>query len=89
MRGGVFRSSDNGGSWTASNNGLTHSQVASLAVRGPDLFAATWVNKGIRRTLVRTMAAMGAHLFAATDGLGGRQNRIRPFPARAGEGRGA
>ena len=39
--GGVYRSNDNGLSWTAVNNGLTDSFVLSLAVRGNTLFAGT------------------------------------------------
>ena len=39
--GGIFRSTDNGTSWTAVNNGLTNTGVNGLAVSGTNLFAGT------------------------------------------------
>jgi hypothetical protein len=39
---GVFRSTNNGTSWTAINTGLTSATVLSLAVSGTNLFAATY-----------------------------------------------
>jgi hypothetical protein len=39
--GGVFRSSNNGTSWTAVNTGLTNTIVRSFAVSGSNLFAGT------------------------------------------------
>jgi photosystem II stability/assembly factor-like uncharacterized protein len=38
---GVFRSTDNGSSWTAVNSGLTSPDILSLAVNGTTLFAGT------------------------------------------------
>jgi photosystem II stability/assembly factor-like uncharacterized protein len=42
--GGVFRSSDNGLTWTPVNTGLTNTQVRSLTVSGTDLLAGTTYN---------------------------------------------
>ena len=39
--GGVFRSTDNGASWTAASTGLTSTTVRALAVSGTSLFAGT------------------------------------------------
>ena len=39
--GGVFRSTNNGTSWTAVNTGLTYTSVDALAVSGTNLFAGT------------------------------------------------
>ena len=38
---GVFRSSDNGTTWTASNAGLTRLNISAIVVHGAALFAAT------------------------------------------------
>ena len=46
---GVFRSTDNGFTWTAVNNGLTDSMVMSLAVSGTSVFAGT--EKGVFRSM--------------------------------------
>ena len=39
---GIFLSTDNGITWTESNNGLTHTDVNALAVSGTTLFAGTY-----------------------------------------------
>ncbi|MCL5738691.1 MAG: hypothetical protein M1303_08670, partial [Bacteroidetes bacterium] len=39
--GGVFRSMNNGASWTASNNGLRATSVNAFVVSGTNLFAGT------------------------------------------------
>jgi len=46
--GGVFRSSDNGASWTPT--GLINTQVSTLAWSGNFLFAGTWWGAGIFRS---------------------------------------
>lgn len=38
---GVFRSTDNGSSWTAVNSGMPSGEVGALAVSGTSLFAGT------------------------------------------------
>ncbi len=40
--GGVFRSTDNGASWTTASNGLSSTQVTSLAAIGSNLFAGIY-----------------------------------------------
>jgi len=83
--GGVFRSTNNGTSWTAVNTGLTDTYVLSLAVSGSNLFAGTdggvfrstnngtsWtaVNTGLTNTDVSSLAVNGSNLFAGTgDGV--------------------
>lgn len=39
--GGMYLSADNGGSWTAVNNGLTNYNIMSLAAGGSNIFAGT------------------------------------------------
>ncbi|MDD3638388.1 MAG: hypothetical protein PHN50_12410, partial [Bacteroidales bacterium] len=39
--GGVFRSTDNGESWTAVNNGLTNKAIYALVMSGSNIFAGT------------------------------------------------
>ncbi|MEX2055284.1 MAG: sialidase family protein, partial [Candidatus Andersenbacteria bacterium] len=82
--GGVFRSSDNGTSWTAVNT--TFSSVFAFAVSGTNLFAGTtngrvilssnngtnWteVNTNLTVTHVFALAVSGTNLFAGTYGGG-------------------
>ncbi|MBC7774161.1 MAG: T9SS type A sorting domain-containing protein [Phycisphaerae bacterium] len=78
--GGIFRSDDNGTSWTPVNSGLTNTDVSSLAVNGVYLFAGTsggifrsddnganWtsINSWIPLD-VNSLAVMGTNLFAGT-----------------------
>src|SRR5947199_10735603 len=60
--GGVFRTTNNGASWTAVNNGLTAMDVHILAVSGTSLFAGT--NGGVFRTTDN-----GASWTAVNNGL--------------------
>ncbi|MBK6913405.1 MAG: T9SS type A sorting domain-containing protein [Ignavibacteriales bacterium] len=81
--GGVFRSTNNGTSWTEVNSGLTDTEVYALAVSGTNLFAGTlfggvflstnngtsWneVNNGLANTDVKAFAVSGTSLFAGTN----------------------
>jgi hypothetical protein len=83
---GVFRSTNNGTSWTAVNNGLTNLDVRSLAVSGTNLFVGTFgggvflstnngtswtaVNKGLMNTAIWSLSVSGTNLFAGTDSGG-------------------
>jgi len=49
--GGVFRSVDHGGSWTAVHTGLTNFKVSSLVVASSHLYAGTWGQGVWRRPL--------------------------------------
>ncbi len=42
--GGIFRSTDNGASWSAASTGLTNTNISALAVDGSDIFAGTTGN---------------------------------------------
>jgi hypothetical protein len=81
--GGVFRSTDEGTSWTAVNDGLTDTAVMVLAVSGTNLFAGTRsavyrsTNDGASWTLdttgmgicfVASIAVSGANVFVGTYG---------------------
>jgi photosystem II stability/assembly factor-like uncharacterized protein len=82
----VFRSSDQGESWTQVGDGLQPGQpVSSFAAVGPKLFAAapggvfhstdqgeSWisVNEGLTDLRVRALAVVGEKLFAGTFGGG-------------------
>jgi ligand-binding sensor domain-containing protein len=84
--GGVFRSADNGATWTAAGTGLTNPCVLSLCTNGPNLFAGTdgagafrstdngssWaeINAGLTNASVRALAVSGTNLFAGTNGGG-------------------
>src|SRR5205823_2159989 len=49
--GGVFRSTDNGETWTGINNGLTDTNVRALAINSSDhIFAGTWSSGVFRST---------------------------------------
>ena len=42
LTGGVYRSTNNGTSWTSVNAGLTNPIINALTIKGNDLFAATY-----------------------------------------------
>ncbi|MCX6132600.1 MAG: T9SS type A sorting domain-containing protein [Ignavibacteriales bacterium] len=80
---GVYLSTNNGSSWMQINNGLTNTNVYSLAASGSNLFAGTndgiylstnngtsWtqVNNNLGGTSVSALVANGISIFAATDG---------------------
>lgn len=82
---GVFKSSDQGATWTAANSGLENATVLSLAKDQTYLYAgtntgvyrssnngATWIaaNNGIETQLVTNMVIGGGFLFAGTAGQG-------------------
>jgi uncharacterized protein (TIGR03437 family) len=67
---GVFRSTDNGQSWTAVNAGLSNRSVWSITVDGPNLFAGTdggWVfiNDSINPIASVSAASFGGMRLAA------------------------
>jgi len=79
--GGVFRSTDEGASWTAANSGLPGNPVNALAVKGTSLFAGTdngpfrstdngasWtaVSAGLSATDVQAFGVCGVYLFVAS-----------------------
>ena len=84
--GGVFRSTDNGESWSSANNGLMGTFVYALVDSGTNLFAGTndrgvfrssnngtsWtqVNSGLSDSTVMSLAVSGTNLFAGTWGGG-------------------
>jgi photosystem II stability/assembly factor-like uncharacterized protein len=77
---GVYRSTDNGVSWTQANSGLTNTSVSSLAFSGSSLFAGTtyggifrsndngsnWteVNSGLSVLFINTLAVSGSNIYA-------------------------
>lgn len=72
--GGVFRSTDNGTSWTPT--GLMNAQVSALALRGDFLFAGTWWGDGIFRSgdqgatwTPSGLAGKDISVFAGVDGF--------------------
>ena len=83
---GVFRSTNQGESWTPINEGLLSPSIQSLAAVGTNIFAATvgggvflstdqgesWqaVNEGLTSLGVRALAVAGGRLFAGTFGSG-------------------
>src|SRR5262249_9447794 len=83
--GGVFRSTDQGRSWTQLNAGLTNTYVHALAVMGTTLYAGTedgvfrlanqvssWMpsSLGFEHTDIESFAVLGTTLFAGTAGGG-------------------
>jgi len=84
--GGIFRSSSNGSSWLAINNGLTDLHIQALAARGNIVFAATdgagvfkstdngasWisVSNGLTNEYVEALAVTPTYIFAGTFGSG-------------------
>jgi hypothetical protein len=83
FRSGVFRSIDNGASWTAVNSGLTDLAVPALSVSGGTIFAGTtvdvfistntgasWVSAGLPNNGVNALATSGSNVFVgAANGL--------------------
>jgi photosystem II stability/assembly factor-like uncharacterized protein len=82
MNGGVFRSTDNGTSWTSESTGLLNSDVYTLFPIGTNLFAGTnngiflstdsgasWIseNAGLKSKLISSFAAIDGNLFVGTD----------------------
>ncbi|MDP4219140.1 MAG: regulator [Bacteroidota bacterium] len=78
MNAGIFRSSDNGTSWTAVRNGLTNTDVSALAVLGTNLFAGvhgiafrstndgmSWTEVDSGLPDVQFFAVIGTNIFAA------------------------
>lgn len=81
---GVFRSADNGASWTEVNSGLTNEIVLSLAVSGTTLYAGTggggvfrsidggsnWSSNsdGLTNSNVQSLAVSGLNVYAGTSG---------------------
>lgn len=71
---GIFRTTDNGASWTAANSGLTDTCVFSLAVGGTNILAGTlcdgvfrstdngtsWTATSLKSALVTSFAASPA-----------------------------
>jgi hypothetical protein len=77
--GGVFRTTDNGVSWTALNSGLTKKDVLALGVYNNNIFVgtdsgvfastnngATWTEAGLVNIWVDAFAVSGSRLFAGT-----------------------
>lgn len=81
--GGVFRSTNNGTSWTEVSNGLNNKVIKALAVSGNNLFAGTeidgvffstnngasWtaVNNGLTNKSVNALAAYENNIFVGTS----------------------
>jgi len=79
-QGGVYRSTDNGASWSQINSGLTNTDVTALKFSGSNLFAGTsfggifrstnnganWteVNSGLSVLFINTLAVSGSNIFA-------------------------
>lgn len=86
--GGIYRTSNQGGSWTEADSTIIHSSVCSMATRGTTLFASAYangvarstnngnswtpVNSGLSRTTVTCLAARDSSLLAGTFGAGVR-----------------
>ncbi len=82
-RGKVFRSPDNGATWSLTNEGWGGNAIGSFAVKGKGVFAGTvgggvyfspdsgesWlhINRGLTDTLVGALIANGAQVLAGTD----------------------
>jgi hypothetical protein len=79
---GIFRSTDQGATWTALNEGLGDTLVVGLAAAGADMFAATshgvyrWTRGGtgwsaaqggLPSGTVRCLKSIGPYVFAGTD----------------------
>ena len=80
--GGVFRSSDNGETWTTINTGLTDTDINCFAALGTNLFVGTaagvfhssnegttWSasSTGLTNTYIFSLVVSGANLFAGTN----------------------
>jgi photosystem II stability/assembly factor-like uncharacterized protein len=80
---GIYRSTDNGSTWSVANTGLADTNVTTLLFAGSDLFAATtcrgiflsidegsnWtsINSDLVDSTVFGLASIGNTIFAATD----------------------
>jgi photosystem II stability/assembly factor-like uncharacterized protein len=83
LGGGIYRSTDNGESWSLVNNGLPSATVRVMITSGPNIFGATdgagvvlstnngysWaqVNNGLSYTTLQTITRCDTNIFAATD----------------------
>jgi hypothetical protein len=81
--GGVFRSTNNGDSWTSVSNGLpvladTNTDVTSLAVIGPVLFAGT--GKGVYRSTDN-----GANWIKVNNGVPGTNYNVYSLAVKGNE----
>jgi photosystem II stability/assembly factor-like uncharacterized protein len=81
---GIFRSTNNGESWTDSNSGLANVNAGSLASSGSNLFVGTYgngvfrstdngaswtfTNTGVTNTGIQSLLVSGSNLFAGTIG---------------------
>ena len=81
---GLYVTTNDGGTWTVANSGLTGTQVHALALQGSVLFAATngngifrstnngagWVesNSGITNLFAHSLLVIGNRILAGTDG---------------------
>jgi photosystem II stability/assembly factor-like uncharacterized protein len=81
--GGVFLTTNNGGSWNEVNSGLTNDSVSTLAVMGSNVFAGTYgggvflttnsgtnwtdVNSGLTSTEIYSFAVSGSNIFTGTN----------------------
>jgi photosystem II stability/assembly factor-like uncharacterized protein len=82
---GVFRSTDQGNSWTPENDGLTNLEVYAFAANGADIYAgtkkgvfisstngSTWspINAGIEGQSINALCVSNSSVFAGTWGNG-------------------
>jgi hypothetical protein len=81
---GVFASLNNGNSWVPKNNGLTNTEILSLAISPTRIFTGTngggvfvssdngsnWnaANTGLANLKINTLVIRGSKIFAGTDG---------------------
>ena len=77
--GGVFRSSNNGASWTAVNTGLASTNVYALAVTGSNLFAGTNGSSVWRRPLSEMVTGIEDDFSQVPVGFTLEQNYPNPF----------
>jgi ligand-binding sensor domain-containing protein len=68
--GGVYRSTDQGGSWTAVNNGLPADAIVTALAADDQGESWIAVNEGLTSLGVRALAVAGGKLFAGTFGSG-------------------
>lgn len=76
---GVFLSTNNGVSWTAVNNGLTHQVINALCFCGTNLFAGSegvylstdygtsWTSCGLSSNVVYSLLSIDTNIFAGTE----------------------
>ena len=80
---GVFRSTNNGTTWTLVSTGLTNTRIFALAASGINLYAGTFgggvffstnngtswtpISTGLTNTSVNTLFVSGASIFAGTE----------------------